>query len=282
MQVVKKINSLNQILEKSRIRNKSIGFVPTMGALHAGHLSLVKLAQEDCDIVVCSIFINPTQFNDSSDLENYPSDIEEDILLLEEQSCDILFIPNVQEMYPQGPVTEQYLLNGIDKVLEGRKRPGHFDGVCTIVHRLFSIVKPNTAYFGEKDFQQVAVIRQMVNSLSLPIQINTGKTIREKEGLAKSSRNTLLSTTQRKKAAHVYSSLQKIKSLYGKIDCTQLKEMIKDDLNQVHDMRLDYIEIVNPHTFSPIQGKGTNEEAVALIAVFLGKVRLIDNLSLND
>tara|TARA_B100000886_G_C20408618_1_gene485971 strand:- start:228 stop:1076 length:849 start_codon:yes stop_codon:yes gene_type:complete len=282
MRVIKKINSLNQILEKSRIRNKSIGFVPTMGALHAGHLSLVKLAQEDCDIVVCSIFINPTQFNDSSDLENYPSDIEEDILLLEEQSCDILFIPNVQEMYPQGPVTEQYLLNGIDKVLEGRKRPGHFDGVCTIVHRLFSIVKPNTAYFGEKDFQQVAVIRQMVNSLSLPIQINTGKTIREKEGLAKSSRNTLLSTTQRKKAAHVYSSLQKIKSLYGKIDCTQLKEMIKDDLNQVHDMRLDYIEIVNPHTFSPIQGKGTNEEAVALIAVFLGKVRLIDNLSLND
>ena len=282
MQVVKKINSLNQILEKSRTRNKSIGFVPTMGALHAGHLSLVKLAQKDCDIVVCSIFINPTQFNDSSDLENYPSNIEEDILLLEEQSCDILFIPNVQEMYPQGPVTEQYLLNGIDKVLEGRKRPGHFDGVCTIVHRLFSIVKPNTAYFGEKDFQQVAVIRQMVNSLSLPIQINTGKTIREKEGLAKSSRNTLLSTTQRKKAAHVYSSLQKIKSLYGKIDCTQLKEMIKDDLNQVQDMRLDYIEIVNPHTFSPMQGKGTNEEAVALIAVFLGKVRLIDNLSLND
>ena len=178
MQVVKKINSLNQVLEKSRIRNKSIGFVPTMGALHAGHLSLVNLAQKDCDVVVSSIFINPTQFNDSSDLENYPSNIEEDILLLEEQSCDILFVPNVQEMYPQGPVTKEYLLNGIDKVLEGQKRPGHFDGVCTIVHRLFSIVKTNIGYFGEKDFQQVAVIRQMVNSLSLPIQIKTGRTIR--------------------------------------------------------------------------------------------------------
>jgi pantoate--beta-alanine ligase len=282
MRVLTNINSLNQLLENSRVSNKIIGFVPTMGALHEGHLSLVKLAQKDCDLVVCSIFINPTQFNDSNDLENYPITIEEDINVLEEQSCDILFLPNVTEMYPQGLNTKEYLLNGIDKVLEGRKRPGHFDGVCTIVHRLFSIVKPNTAYFGEKDFQQVAVIRQMVNSLSLPIQINTGKTIREKDGLAKSSRNTLLSTTQRKKAAHVYASLQKIKSLYGKVDCAQLKEMIKDDVNQVQDMQLDYVEIVNPHSFSPLQGQGTNEEAVALIAVFLGKVRLIDNLSLND
>jgi pantoate--beta-alanine ligase len=242
----------------------------------------VKLAQKDCDIVVCSVFINPTQFNDSNDLENYPITVEEDIKLLEEQSCDILFLPNVSEMYPEGLKTNQYLLNGIDKVLEGRKRPGHFDGVCTIVHRLFSIVKPNTAYFGEKDFQQVAVIRQMVNSLSLPIQINTGKTIREKDGLAKSSRNILLSTTQRKKATRIYVSLQKTKSLYGNVDCNQLKEIIKDDVNQVKDMRLDYIEIVNPHSFKPLQGKGTNEEAVALMAVFLGKVRLIDNLSLND
>ena len=256
--------------------------MPTMGALHEGHLSLVKLAQRDCDIVVCSIFINPTQFNDSNDLENYPITIEEDIKLLEEKFCDILFLPNVTEMYPQGLNTKQYQLNGIDKVLEGRKRPGHFDGVCTIVHRLFSIVKPNTAYFGEKDFQQVAVIRQMVNSLSLTIQIKTGETIREKDGLAKSSRNTLLSVSQRQKATYVYASLQKIKSLYSKVDCTQLKEMIKDDVNQVQDMQLDYVEIVNPHSFRPLQGKGIKEEAVALMAVFLGKVRLIDNLSLND
>lgn len=282
MRVLTNTNSLNQLLDSYRNSNKSIGFVPTMGALHEGHLSLVKLAQKDCDIVVCSIFINPTQFNDSNDLENYPITIEEDIKLLEQQSCDILFLPNVTEMYPQGLNTKQYLLNGIDKVLEGRKRPGHFDGVCTIVHRLFSIVRPQIAYFGEKDFQQVAVIRQMVNSLSLPIQIKTGKTVRENDGLAKSSRNTLLSTTQRKKATYVYASLQKIKSLFGKVDCDQLKEMIKDDINQVQDMRLDYVEIVNPYNFKPLQGQADNEEAVVLMAVFLGKVRLIDNLSLND
>ena len=282
MRVLKKINSLNKLLEGHRKKNNSVGFVPTMGALHEGHLSLIKLAQKDCDVVLCSIFINPTQFNDSKDLENYPITIEEDIKLLEKRSCDILFLPNVTEMYPQGLNTNQYLLNGIDKVLEGKKRPGHFDGVCTIVHRLFSIVKPNAAYFGEKDFQQVAVIRQMVNSLSLPIQIKTGKTIRERNGLAKSSRNTLLSKTQRKKAGHVYASLQKIKSLFGKVDCTQLKKMIKDDIKQIDNLQLEYIEIVNPHNFRPIQGKGTNEEAVALIAIILGKIRLIDNLSLND
>lgn len=282
MRVLTNINSLNQLLDNSRVNNKIIGFVPTMGALHEGHLSLVKLAQKGCDVVVCSIFINPTQFNDSNDLENYPITIEEDIKLLEKQSCDILFLPNVTEMYPKGLITNQYQLNGIDKVLEGQKRPGHFDGVCTIVHRLCSIVNPQIAYFGEKDFQQVAVIRQMINSLSLPIQIKTGETIREKDGLAKSSRNTLLSTTQRKKATYVYASLQKIKPLFGKVDCTHLKEMIKDDLNKVQDIQLDYIEIVNPYSFRPLQGKGTNEEAVALIAVFLGKVRLIDNLSLND
>ena len=170
MRVLTNINSLNQLLESSRNSNKSIGFVPTMGALHEGHLSLVKLAQKDCDVVVCSIFINPTQFNDSNDLENFPITIEEDIKLLEEQSCDILFQPNVTEMYPKGLNTRKYSLNGIDKVLEGKKRPGHFDGVCTIVYRLFSIVKPNTAYFGEKDFQQVAIIRQMVNNLDwLPV-----------------------------------------------------------------------------------------------------------------
>ena len=282
MRVLTNINSLNQLLESSRNSNKNIGFVPTMGALHEGHLSLVKLAQKDCDVVVCSIFINPTQFNDSNDLENYPITIEEDIKLLEEQSCDILFQPNVTEMYPEGLNTKQYLLNGIDKVLEGRKRPGHFDGVCTIVHRLFSIVRPQIAYFGEKDFQQVAVIRQMINSLSLPIQIKTGKTIRDNDGLAKSSRNTLLSITQRKKATYVYASLQKIKSLFSKVDCAQLKEMIKNDINQVQEMRLDYVEIVNPYNFKPLQGQADNDEAIAVIAVFLGKVRLIDNLSLND
>ena len=282
MHVLTNINALEQLLDSFRDMGKHIGFVPTMGALHDGHLSLVKQAQKNCNIVVCSIFINPTQFNDSNDLENYPVTIEQDVKLLKQQSCDVLFLPSVNEMYPKGLRTKQYQLNDLDKVLEGRKRPGHFDGVCTIVHRLFSIVKPNFAYFGEKDFQQVAVIKQMVKSLSLSVKIKTGNTVREWDGLAKSSRNTLLDTTQREKAITVYKNLTVVKSLFGKMDCETLKEMVKEDINKTDDMKLDYIEIVNPQTFKPLQGKGNNEEAVALIAVFLGNVRLIDNLSLND
>ena len=185
-------------------------------------------------------------------------------------------------MYPIGLVTKQYDLNGIDKLLEGRKRPGHFDGVCTIVHKLFSIIQPNMAYFGEKDFQQVAIIKQLVNHLSLDIQIKTINTVREKNGLAKSSRNTLLNEEQRKKASYIYDSLKKIKKLFGKLDCSTIKEVIMDDIKKVKGMDLDYIEIIDAHSFKPINNKNNKENAVALIAVFLGNVRLIDNLSLND
>ena len=188
-----------------------------MGALHEGHLALVKSAKKDCDIVVCSIFINPTQFNNVIDLENYPVTIKKDIKLLEENFCDVLFLPKTTEMYPIGLITKQYDLNGIDKLLEGRKRPGHFNGVCTIVHKLFSIIQPNMAYFGEKDFQQVAIIKQLVNHLSLDIQIKTINTVREKNGLAKSSRNTLLNEEQRKKASYIYESLKKNQKTLRKI-----------------------------------------------------------------
>ena len=274
-------NSIKQTLSKEMFYNKTIGFVLTMGALHEGHLALVKSAKKDCDIVVCSIFINPTQFNNVIDLENYPVTIKKDIKLLEENFCDVLFLPKTTEMYPIGLVTKQYDLNGIDKLLEGRKRPGHFDGVCTIVHKLFSIIQPNMAYFGEKDFQQVAIIKQLVNHLSLDIQIKTINTVREKNGLAKSSRNTLLNEEQRKKASYIYESLKKSK-LFGKLDCSTIKEVIMDDIKKVKGMDLDYIEIIDAHSFKPINNKNNKENAVALIAVFLGNVRLIDNLSLND
>ena len=282
MKVFTTTNSIKQTLSKEMFYNKTIGFVPTMGALHEGHLALVKSAKKDCDIVVCSIFINPTQFNNVIDLENYPVTIKKDIKLLEENFCDVLFLPKTTEMYPIGLVTKQYDLNGIDKLLEGRKRPGHFDGVCTIVHKLFSIIQPNMAYFGEKDFQQVAIIKQLVNHLSLDIQIKTINTVREKNGLAKSSRNTLLNEEQRKKASYIYTSLKKIKTLFGKLDCTQIIEIIKDDIQKVNGMHLDYLEIVDRHSFSPLKDQNNNENAIALIAVFLGDVRLIDNLSLND
>lgn len=282
MHILTNIDSLKQFVDRYKIEKKRIGFVPTMGALHEGHLSLVRQAQQDCDIVVCSIFVNPTQFNNSKDLENYPITIEQDSKLLEEQACDILFLPSAKEMYPNGLTTNTYLLNGIDKMLEGRKRPGHFDGVCTIVHRLFSIVEPNAAFFGEKDFQQLAIIKQMVQSLSLPIDIKSGITIREKNGLAKSSRNKLLTASQQQKASQIYNSLIKVKSLYGQLDNEEIKEKIGLEINQTEEMKLDYIAIVKPHTFEPIIGKAQKQEARVLIAVFLGNVRLIDNLSLND
>ena len=282
MKVLTTIDSIKQSLSKEMMHNNIIGFVPTMGALHEGHLALINSAKKDCDIVVCSIFINPTQFNNSNDLENYPITIKKDIKLLEENFCDILFLPETSEMYPNGLITNRYPLCGIDQLLEGRKRPGHFDGVCTIVDRLFSIIKPNIAYFGEKDFQQAAIIKQLVSHLSLIIQIKTIKTIREKDGLAKSSRNILLNEEQRKNASYIYTSLKKIKTLFGKLDCTQIKSIIKDDIKKVNGIHLDYLEIVDPHSFKPLKGQNNKENAIALIAVFLGDIRLIDNLSLND
>ncbi len=282
MDILTDIYSLKQLLSTYKSKGKSIGFVPTMGALHDGHLYLVNLAQKDCDIVVCSIYINPTQFNDSNDLENYPVTIEQDIKLLKTQKCDILFMPSHDEMYPEGLKTNNFELNNIDKVLEGSKRPGHFDGVCTIVHRLFSIVEADYAYFGEKDFQQLAIIKQVVKNLSLPIKIKSGETVRENDGLAKSSRNTLLTKEERQIAPLIYKSLMKAKLAYNKSSYEELKKMIIDDINNAKGMELDYVEIVNPSSFNPLKNKTENDQAIALIAVFLGNIRLIDNLSLND
>ena len=282
MDILTDINSLKQLLSSYKSKGKRIGFVPTMGALHEGHLSLVYQAQKDCDIVVCSIFINPTQFNDLNDLENYPITIDQDIDLLKTQKCDVLFMPSSDEMYPQGLRTNTYALNNIDKVLEGSKRPGHFDGVCTIVHRLFTIVEADFAYFGKKDFQQLAIIKQVVKNLSLTIKIKSGETIRENDGLAKSSRNTLLKPEERKKAPLIYKSLMKAKLAFDNTSYEDLKKMISNDINDINGMELDYIEIVNPNSFKPLKNKSDSKDAIALISVFLGNVRLIDNLSLND
>lgn len=282
MDILTDINSLKQLLSSYKSKGKRIGFVPTMGALHEGHLSLVYQAQKDCDIVVCSIFINPTQFNDLNDLENYPITIDQDIDLLKTQKCDVLFMPSSDEMYPQGLRTNTYALNNIDKVLEGSKRPGHFDGVCTIVHRLFTIVEADFAYFGKKDFQQLAIIKQVVKNLSLTIKIKSGETIRENDGLAKSSRNTLLKPEERKKAPLIYKSLMKAKLAFDNASYEDLKKMITNDINDINGMELDYIEIVNPNSFKPLKNKSDSKDAIALISVFLGNVRLIDNLSLND
>ena len=282
MQVHKDVKSLKENISALKEKKLSIGFVPTMGALHEGHLSLVKLAKKQSDIVVVSIFVNPTQFNNSEDLENYPITLHEDIKLLEDEQCDILFCPETSEMYPEGSITKKYPLNGLDKTLEGEKRPGHFDGVCTIVHHLFDIVTPNKAFFGEKDFQQLAIIKHLVKVLALEIDIVGCPTVRDVDGLAKSSRNKLLSSSEREKASLIYESLNKAKTFFPQKEIVELKSMVENEIDRCKEMILDYVEIVNPDTLIPLEKSNTLEKAHILIAAYLGNVRLIDNMPLND
>jgi pantoate--beta-alanine ligase len=282
MQVHKDVKSLKENISALKEKNLTIGFVPTMGALHEGHLSLIKCAKEKSDIVVVSIFVNPTQFNNSEDLENYPIALKDDIKLLEDEQCDILFCPETSEMYPEGNITKKYPLNGLDKSLEGEKRPGHFDGVCTIVHHLFDVLKPNKAFFGEKDFQQLAIIKQLVKILALEIDIVDCPTVRDADGLAKSSRNKLLSASERKKASLIYEILKKAKSLFPEKEIVDIKCMVENEINGCKEMTLDYVEIVNPENLKPLEKGNTLKKAHILIAAYLGNVRLIDNLPLND
>ena len=282
MQAHKDVKSLKENISALKEKKLSIGFVPTMGALHEGHLSLVKLAKKQSDIVVVSIFVNPTQFNNSEDLENYPITLKDDIKLLEDEQCDILFCPETSEMYPEGNITKKYPLNGLDKGLEGEKRPGHFDGVCTIVHHLFDVVKPNKAFFGEKDFQQLAIIKHLVKILALEIDIVNCPTVRDADGLAKSSRNKLLSASEREKASLIYESLKKAKSLFPEKEIVDIKCMVENEIDGCKEMTLDYVEIVSPENLKPLEKSNTLEKAHILIAAYLGNVRLIDNLPLND
>jgi pantoate--beta-alanine ligase len=282
MQVHKDVKSLKENISALKEKNLTIGFVPTMGALHEGHLSLIKCAKEKSDIVVVSIFVNPTQFNNSEDLENYPITLKDDIKLLEDEQCDILFCPETSEMYPEGNITKKYPLNGLDKGLEGEKRPGHFDGVCTIVHHLFDVVKPNKAFFGEKDFQQLAIIKHLVKILALEIDIVNCPTVRDADGLAKSSRNKLLSASEREKASLIYESLKKAKSLFPEKEIVDIKCMVENEIDGCKEMTLDYVEIVSPENLKPLEKSNTLEKAHILIAAYLGNVRLIDNLPLND
>tara|TARA_B100000900_G_scaffold338490_1_gene300706 strand:+ start:195 stop:1043 length:849 start_codon:yes stop_codon:yes gene_type:complete len=282
MQVHKNVKSLKENISALKEKNLTIGFVPTMGALHEGHLSLIKCAKEKSDFVVVSIFVNPTQFNNSEDLENYPITLHEDIKLLEDEQCDILFCPEISEIYPKGNITKKYPLNGLDKTLEGEKRPGHFDGVCTVVHHLFDIVTPDKALFGEKDFQQLAIIKHLVKKLALEIDIVSCPTVRDSDGLAKSSRNKLLSASEREKASLIYESMKKAKCLFPEKEILDIKRMVKNEIDRCKEMTLDYVEIVNPENLKPLEKINALEKAHILIAAYLGNVRLIDNMPLND
>lgn len=279
LKIVSTKKELNDILAPLRV-SKKIGFVPTMGALHKGHVSLIDIAKAENDVVVCSIFVNPTQFNDPKDLEKYPRPLEEDERMLRDAKCDVLFIPSVAEMYPNNDYSllkEDF--GNLDKVMEGKSRPGHFAGMITIVSKLFDAVKPHNAYFGSKDFQQLTIVKHFVKKHNLSISIKPCPIVREADGLAMSSRNRLLSTEERKHATLISQTLFKVKEMWGKKTVAELKDFAATEFNRDGFLKLDYFEIADADTLQPVNT--TKENVVACIACYDGKIRLIDNVILS-
>ena len=279
MLIFTEIKSLQQKI-KSLKNGTTIGFVPTMGALHEGHLSLVEKAKKENDIVVVSIFVNPTQFDNVDDLINYPKTIEKDLSLLKSFNCDIVFTPTPEEIYADDIQSQSFDFDGLEFQMEGKFRAGHFNGVGTIVERLFKVVKPHKAYFGEKDFQQIQIIRKMVEKRNLPVQIISCPIHREKDGLAMSSRNTRLTTAQRATAPFIYETLKKAKTLFGTKNASEVIKWVENEFKNHPLFNLEYVEIADEETLLPVETKNPTKKYRAFIAVFAGKVRLIDNISL--
>lgn len=278
MEVFTSIHSLKNFLSVQRLQNKSIGLIPTMGALHEGHISLIETAAKQNDITVCSIFVNPTQFNNPEDLAKYPRTLEEDCKMLEDAGCSAVFAPTVDEMYPeQTMLTMNFGL--LETVMEGASRPGHFNGVGIVVSKLFNIVQPDRAYFGQKDLQQVTVVKRLVADLSFNLELIVCPTVRENDGLAMSSRNRRLSEAERAHAPIIYKILldAKEKILAG-IDIEETKESVQREFLVLAGFELDYFEVVNIKTLQPIHTIGASDTTALCIATFLGQVRLIDNI----
>jgi pantoate--beta-alanine ligase len=283
MVLVKTKKELRQFLKPLR-KKGSTGFVPTMGALHSGHLSLVNQAGRENPVVVVSIFVNPTQFNDPNDLKRYPRNLDADLKMLESTGCDLVFAPEVEEIYPE-PDTDSYRENfdfgHLEKVMEGKHRPGHFNGVAQVVSKLFDIVEPNKAYFGLKDFQQLAIIQKMVQMLKMPVEIVPCPIIREKSGLAMSSRNELLAAEERENAALIYETLSNAKNLAGAKSVRELETRVIETINKNPFLNVEYFEIVDFENLQPVKSWRDKGRKIGCIAVFCGKVRLIDNIVFN-
>lgn len=277
MLVFEKIKDTTSFLLEKKEHGQSIGFVPTMGALHQGHLELMRKAKKENDLLVVSIFVNPIQFNNAADLEKYPRDLEKDKTLLEELGCDVLFVPEVNEMYPE-KATKQFNFGELEKVMEGAFRPGHFNGVAVVVEKLFDIVKPDRAYFGEKDFQQLAIIQRMVELEKIPVQIVPCPTIREKDGLAMSSRNERLTEAERKLAPFIAQTLNEAKSKISFMAPNEIRLLVENKFNDQPEFELEYFEIADDKTLQPTFDWTESQGIVGFIAAYLGKVRLIDNI----
>jgi len=281
MQVFYDKQSFSNYIIRQKKENKIIGFAPTMGALHAGHISLYQEARQENDIVVSSIFVNPTQFNNLEDLEKYPRAIEDDIKKLETSKLvDAVYIPKVEDIYPNGMKKKHYDFGGIENEMEGSARPGHFDGVGTVVEELFLQVEPDNAYFGEKDFQQLKIIEKLVDILSLNIKIHGVKIHREESGLAMSSRNMRLSDTEKKASSVIYKTLKKVNDWFRVVSIPEIKKRV-EEIFQQNQMELEYFLIADEGTLKEVDFFSKDKSYRAFIVVNVGKVRLIDNMHLE-
>ena len=281
MKVIHTIEDLQGGLSVLKAQGKKVGLVPTMGALHAGHASLVKRSVNENDVTVVSVFVNPTQFNDKNDLVKYPRTLEADCKLLEDCGATLVFAPSVEEMYPE-PDTRQFGYAPLDTVMEGAFRPGHFNGVCQIVSKLFDAVKPHRAYFGEKDFQQLAIIREMVRQMKFDLEIVGCPIVREEDGLALSSRNARLSSDERENALNISRTLFKSRTFAATHSVSETQKMVEDAIAAAPGLRLEYFEIVDGNTLQKIGDWNETSYAVGCITVFCGEVRLIDNIKYKE
>jgi pantoate--beta-alanine ligase len=279
MRICHTIEAMRTACRAARSGGKRLGFVPTMGALHEGHVSLVRAAKASCDLVAASIFVNPTQFGPNEDLDKYPRTFERDRGLLDKEGVDLLFAPSTEEMYPAGATT-WVTVEGLSAKLDGRSRPGHFRGVTTIVAKLFHIVEPDAAFFGQKDAAQVAIIRRMVGDLNLPVEIVACPIVREADGLAMSSRNAYLDPQQRKQSSVLRRALMRVKNSWeaGERDAKNLLAAGREEITAENSVRLDYLEIVAPDTLDPVDAPASG--ALVAVAAFVGPTRLIDNILL--
>ncbi|MBT2621053.1 MULTISPECIES: pantoate--beta-alanine ligase [Chryseobacterium] len=282
MEVLKNKKTLQDFIERQKEMGKKIGFAPTMGALHNGHLSLYEMARKENDLVISSIFVNPTQFNNSDDLAKYPRDINRDILILQNSGLvDAVYIPEIVDIYPEKAQSQHYDFDGLENEMEGKSRPGHFDGVGTVVEELFRQIQPDNAYFGEKDFQQLAIIKKMVEKKQLPIKIMGVPIYRAENGLALSSRNQRLHEDRKEASKIIYATLKKVNDWFRVVTVPEIKDRVNDIFDQQHGMKLEYFMIADEHTLKETDFFYKDKSYRAFIVVIVDGVRLIDNMHLD-
>ncbi len=282
MLIFNKKSDLSAFLSPLIHQNKSIGFVPTMGALHNGHLSLLEKSLSENDVTVMSIFVNPTQFNNAEDLDKYPRTLERDVQIMQELNDNIIvYAPEVADIYEGNTVSEIFNYDGLENQMEGKHRPGHFDGVGTIVKRLFEIIKPNKAYFGEKDFQQLQIVKKLVTKYNMPVEVIGCPIHRETNGLAMSSRNERLSVEAKEKAAVIFQILNTAKAFFQNNSVENTIQFVENEFKKHPEFELEYFEIADETTLLPISEKEANKKYRGFIAIFIENIRLIDNISLN-